>query len=88
MNQEKTTAIRSPVKKLIRNMEDIKYFFPRFEDTNVHKARARFKFHKDSDKYTLSKRLFVIEPSRNNNNICAQYRTGKILNLKMIPIHD
>jgi arginyl-tRNA synthetase len=62
----KTTAKVKHINELIKELEDIKRFFPRFEGKNIYGAIAALKFHEGSDKYAASKGIFVIEPSGEN----------------------
>ncbi|GAB4208212.1 MAG: hypothetical protein Fur0023_19630 [Bacteroidia bacterium] len=50
----------------MKELKEIKQFFPRFEGKNVYGAIAALRFHEESDKYAASQGLFVIEPSGEN----------------------
>ena len=62
----KTSAGVKHIKKLRKDLENFKKFFPHYSDCKVYGAIAALRFNEQSDKFANSKGLFVIKATGDN----------------------
>ena len=59
----KTTARIKYIKKLLKDLQEFKYFFPQYKNYKVYGAIAAIRHPSQTDKYAMKNGLFVIKSS-------------------------